>query len=427
MDKFYYHHLLAWRAYLLNDIPLATSNQAQATALSERMGLWFTVGLSHFAGSILARANNDLRQAKEHAAACGELGRKYNSKFFEFRAYLLQTVLALDEDNKKSAANYLSKALALAKTEGYVYFVWWPPTLMTELCMHAFEIGLEIEFVQGLVRTCNLLSDEPPLHIEHWPWAVKIRTLGKFELLLDDTAVRFTGKVQKKPLEMLKALISLGGHDVREDRLSDLLWPDAEGDSAHSAFSTNLQRLRTLLGNDDALQLREGRLSLDSRLCWVDAWAFERAVEEAEAAWITSEQAASDSEQSQHKRNVALRLTEKSAALYKGHFLSDDSEQAWTVSYRERLRSKFFRCIGQLGDYHEQAGQVNLAVECYQRSLDIDELVEDTYQRLMLCYKKLGRTTEALAVYKRCCAALSIHMDITPSEKTEKIYAMLRQ
>jgi len=44
------------------------------------------------------------------------------------------------------------------------------------------------------------------------------------------------------------ALIAMGGRQVPQTRLADLLWPDAEGDAAYRALITTLQRLRRLIG-----------------------------------------------------------------------------------------------------------------------------------------------------------------------------------
>ncbi len=65
--------------------------------------------------------------------------------------------------------------------------------------------------------------------------------------------VAFAGKIQKKPLDLLKAIIALGGHNVSEDRLIDGVWSDTEGDRAHKSFEMALSRLRALLGSDDAV------------------------------------------------------------------------------------------------------------------------------------------------------------------------------
>ena len=108
------------------------------------------------------------------------------------------------------------------------------------------------------------------------PWPIKIFALGRFEVLRNDQPLRFSRKVQRKPLALLKALITLGGREVREDVLMDTLWPDAEGDAARVALTSALHRLRGLLDCDGAVVRQEGQLSLDDRFCWVDVWAVER-------------------------------------------------------------------------------------------------------------------------------------------------------
>ena len=73
-------------------------------------------------------------------------------------------------------------------------------------------------------------------------------------------------------------------HRVQEPRLAELLWPESDGDMAHHSFIVALSRLRKLLGKEEALVLKEGRLSLSNRHCWVDVWAFERFLRQAEKA-----------------------------------------------------------------------------------------------------------------------------------------------
>ena len=66
-------------------------------------------------------------------------------------------------------------------------------------------------------------------------------------------------------------MIALGGKDVREGQLSDLLWPEADGDQASRAFRTALSRLRQLIGNEKAIGYVEGKATLNPLYCWVDA------------------------------------------------------------------------------------------------------------------------------------------------------------
>jgi DNA-binding SARP family transcriptional activator len=214
---------------------------------------------------------------------------------------------------------------------------------------------------------------------------------------------------------MLKALIALGGEEVTEEALTDLLWPESEGDAAASAFSTTLQRVRNIVGQEKAIQLREGRLSLDPRYCWTDVRAFERMAEQAEAAWKTP-----------GSSDEALSLSRRTAELYKGHFLPAEDGLAWTVSYRERFKSKFFRVIMKMGNHLEKAREWDEAIANYERALEIDDLAESVYCRIMLCYQRLGRIAEAVSVYQRCRAVLAATIGINPSEETEALYSSLR-
>jgi len=50
--------------------------------------------------------------------------------------------------------------------------------------------------------------------------------------------------------------------------------------------------------------------------------------------------------------------------------------------------------------------------------LDTDSLVEDIYQRLMLCYHKLGRRADAVRTFERCVLTLQTALQVEPSEAT---------
>ena len=76
---------------------------------------------------------------------------------------------------------------------------------------------------------------------------IKIYTLGRFSLISNGKPMKFIKKAQSKPLLMLKALIALGGREVRKEQIADALWPDADGDISVRSFDTTLYRLRKML------------------------------------------------------------------------------------------------------------------------------------------------------------------------------------
>jgi DNA-binding SARP family transcriptional activator len=285
------------------------------------------------------------------------------------------------------------------------------------LCAKALEAGIEIEYVQELIRRLNKVPEKPALHLENWPWLLKIFTLGRFELLKDGQPAQFNKKIQKKPLLMLKALIALGGSNIDEERLTDILWPEADGDQAYSALTTTISRLRRLLG-EKALEVQAGRVSLDPRYCWVDVWAFEDLAHKAEDLWRGSP--------SGDGQSMALQLMGKTVALYRGSFLADEgSEPFWALPLRERLKNKFLFLIEKVGCSLEQTEQWEQAIVLYRKGLEVDNLAEELYRRLMACYGSLGETVKAAQVYRRLKTALSSILEVEPSPKTETLYRNL--
>jgi DNA-binding SARP family transcriptional activator len=111
--------------------------------------------------------------------------------------------------------------------------------------------------------------------------------------------------------------------------------------------------------------------------------------------------------------------------MYRGPFMAGEPHKPWAISMRERLKSKFIRTVNQLAQYWGATGQWENAVECYQKALEVDDIIEELYQNLMLCYQRLGQKAEAMAVYDRCRKTLSAALGIEPSSKTQTLYRSL--
>ena len=219
------------------------------------------------------------------------------------------------------AREHLARAMELGRQHGYMHFVFFPPRIIAKLCLAALDAGIETAYVRALIERNELVPDPAWRQAGSWPWPLRIYTLGRFGIVKQGVRMLFTGKAQKKPLELLKALIAFGGREVPEARLADALWPDAEGDAAAQALATTLFRLRKLVG-ERVIRRQEGRVTLDPRYCWVDCWAFERLI-------------ADDS--GDPSRRVA-RIRE----LHQGPFLDGDAAP-WAQPMRERLDRKLAR------------------------------------------------------------------------------------
>jgi two-component SAPR family response regulator len=120
------------------------------------------------------------------------------------------------------------------------------------------------------------------------------------------------------------------------------------------------------------------------------------------------------------------RLTENLIDLYHNHFLAKEDLTSWSVSMHERLRSKFIYHLLEVGRYMEKHSHWEQAKQCYRKGIDVDDLVEVFYQRLMVCCLATRCLSEGLSVYRHCRQVLSITLGLQPEPETESLYHSLR-
>jgi ATP/maltotriose-dependent transcriptional regulator MalT/DNA-binding SARP family transcriptional activator len=322
---------------------------------------------------------------------------------------LLEACVCLRRGDRPGCHRMLAQALARSKSgraASHVFVLY--PRLMSEVCAEALRAGLAVDQVENLIKQYRLAP--PSLEVDAWPWPIKIYSLGHFSVIKDGEPIRFARRTQKRPLELLQALIAFGGIEVAVSTLTEALWPDAEGDTAYHAFESVLYRLRQLLGSAGALVLVGGKLSLDARCCWVDVWAFERQLDAARPDGANPEQS-----------------LERLRQLYRGHFLEQESEKFWALATREAMREKFLLRIQSVAALHEAAKRWQEAAAIYQRGIELDNLAERLYRGLMICHRELGNHAEALKTYRRCRELLSVVLGVQPNAQTQAVYQSLKQ
>jgi DNA-binding SARP family transcriptional activator len=329
-------------------------------------------------------------------------------------ALLSKAQFLLDGGDEPGGLDVLRKAMAIGREMQYWnLFWWWRPKTMTRLCAAALQAGIEPGYARELIRRRGLTPDASMMEMEGWPWPVRIHTLGRFTILRDGEPVRFERKAQGKVILMLKALITLGGRDVPEEQFNDFLWGDAQGDLAHQSFHTTLRRLRQLLGHEKALEFVDGKLSLSNRYCWVDSWAFERIHGRVESL-------SGDIRRREHGEEI-VRLSRKALDCYRGAYLHGDSFCGCLDVHRDRLRGKFLHCVSVAGRIMEAGGRHEEAADWYQRGIGIDPFAEEAYRRLIDCYARAGRASEARAALIRCEKALQYGLGVVPSRETRSL------
>lgn len=411
MDRLYYYHARAWFALLSNDVVAAHAAQEQALASAARTGIVFGEAHAHFGMALVLHESHDTEGAAQHLGTARRLAAALGGGMPDVLCDLAEAEFALAAGDEPRAGVALRRGFGLAKQYGFTTFTSWRPRVMARLCAAALALQIEVEYVTGLIRLRGLESPAAPVALDAWPFAVKIRALREFSVLVDGHRLEFATKAQKKPLELLKALIALGGTQVREDKLVDLLWPDSE--AAEQALKSAVHRLRKLIG-EAAIERGEGRLTLRRSHCWVDAFSLDEALETLEHAYR------------RHDAPAASAASARVLALYRGDLLETEAESVWALAARERLRARTLRLIETAARFLEQAKVHDQALECYSKGLEIDPLAEPFYRGLIRVYGATGRRAEALHAYDRCRNVLAAQLKVTPSAATEALVQVVR-
>jgi LuxR family maltose regulon positive regulatory protein len=216
LDKHLYHTLRTCAALARGDLTQATLHAELALEASEGLGMPQAAFYSLLTNAHVMQQSGRDQEAEEHLARAMEIADRIGFETFKYNALLAEALFSHDQGKDELSITALRRALAIGQKGGYFYTFIPQPDGMAKLCIKALEAEIEIGHVQELIRRLNVTPERSPTHLENWPWPLKIFTLGRFEPIKDGKLLQFSGKVQKKPLSMLKALIALGGKEVRE-------------------------------------------------------------------------------------------------------------------------------------------------------------------------------------------------------------------
>lgn len=412
VDVALYHHLASMVAWHRQDLSSAITHAETSLRIAEEIGQVFAEASCQFMVATVSFAQGEPEKATLHLTATRRLGKRMRSAWIAYMCHMGEAYFAFHEGRHDKSLQFLRLALAMARERGTPSLPWMPHAVLARLYATALEQDIEPDQVRALIRKFGIAPDDNTCLPDTWPFRVKLYVLGRFSLLVDASPLKFSTKTQKKPLELLKALVAFGGRDVNETKLAEALWPQTDGDVAAQSVATTLHRLRKLIG-EEAIERREGRLTLNPRHVWLDTWAFDRQAAMLEAACR------------QQRVDEISRLIDGLLRLYRDDFLMGENDTPWALAMRERLRGKCLRLLETAVGCLQQGQQPARALACYQKAIEIDPLAEGFHQGLMRCYHALGRRAEALATYERCRQLLAARFGIAPSPQTEALYRQI--
>jgi len=309
----------------------------------------------------------------------------------------------------------LRLAFAHAAESGSIFLFSRAPKAIARLCERALAHDIEADFVRRVIAVQHLL---PPENAgPTWPWPVRIRTLGGFELEIRGERYAPSHKTQDKPLELLKLLLTaqvLGRDSVDKIWAAERLWPDADTQNGRKSLDMAISRVRRLLADDAALQTPEGRLALSQRHVWTDVAPLLRLLRRVGA---------------QRDRTVAGKTPPAAAVmaeiaavleLYRGPYLPDEDPPPWLLAGREAVTAAVRTALVTAESVLKGHDDERLK-QAMERAFAVDSTSEDLARALMRVHLRHGRHGEALIVYRRVRDMLSIVLSVTPSAETERL------
>jgi len=196
---------------------------------------------------------------------------------------------------------------------------------------------------------------------------------------------------------------------LERDAIGVVFWPDSSAKKVTDSFHTTLYRMRRALGGD-VVVMEEGRYRLGDVDYWFDVEEFEALVRRARLLPPHDWQ--------------AENLWQRAIKLYRGDFLPEVGRM-WCMPKRETLREMYIEALVGAARCHETRREFEGAIGWYRRALEVDELREDVHRRIMHCYTKAGRRSEALAQYHRCREILRRELDVEPSVEARRLYEQI--
>jgi LuxR family transcriptional regulator, maltose regulon positive regulatory protein len=415
-DRALLKYLRAWLGSAEADQLTAFRAAQSAARLASECGvLW----LECLARLLLAQASaraTDRATAEAQLRAAAALAERLDSNLLRCSVHGTWAG-ALSTIDTARAVEEARISLSLVREHGYRHVVGVVPHVLGEVCGLALQHRVEVDTARALARSAALPAPAGAQRLRQWPWAFEMSFFGGFDLMRESRCVEFASKGAGRPVELLKVLAAQGGRRVRRDVVADALWPNAEADFAQQSFNQTLHRLRrNILDNHDALLLRDGGLSLNPALFWVDTWALEQTMDEIDTRMRVPRSDATE----------LKSLLDTALGIYRGPFLPDESDLPIYIGFREYVRGRLLRGVCAIAARLQKEGDHDAAIDAYIRLIDRDPLFEAPHRKLMECYLVRGAQADGVAAYERLRALLAAKLRTYPSAETQGVYARLR-
>lgn len=359
--------------------------------------------------------------------------------------FLIDAHLAMVLSNRKQGKNdkaafHLKEGFRLAEEKKHFHCVLLSREDFADACVLALNLNVEESVAYASHLLATHLSDladlrlkrlavhsnaKVRLHVHGLRKTIhraalphlRIKCLGNFQIWRGEELIEDKQWQRVQPKNLLKVLLTQGAwHAAREVIMEDL-WPEGEPQANEKNFKVTLHRLRKVLepGMDKSfgssyLHLVDNRLTLDQDLCSVDIEDF-----------LTFSGYGQEEEKKENIKK-AIFWYGKATDLYTGDFLAEDLYLACAESKRQAFKKKQIEVLFRMAALYEKQGKAKRAIQCCQRIIGLEPVLEEAYQKMMCLYGNCGMQNAAIRIYKAYQKMLTAEFSCEPDEATQAIY-----
>lgn len=391
LHNFFYHALAFWYAQLCSQKPLMEIHAKMARTLVKKSDSWLAYAAHYALKAVASHRNQNIPDAKVQAQKAVKLSHHSGHKFLQYSSHLISAMIDLSNDEPTTSLPTLKKVFHLGKEGGYFNAWLWQDHSMAGLFKKALKSDIEVEYVQRLIQKHQPTNFSEQSGGKHWPYPIRVYALNRFGLILDGKPVTFSGKATS-PLLLLKALAVTGKNkSILRDDLLSAIWPYVEREKAIKNIKITLHRLRKKLGHHNAIIASQGKLTLNANICWVDIWALEKLLKDAEKEW--NKQATDGGFPTR-----AVILTQQLIQNMTPRFIPEVDDK-WAYSYRKELNRRFYNCLRPLGTIFEESENWMDASHIYSKATAYIPEEISFYRKLIHCYHQSGLRSMAISTY----------------------------
>ncbi len=384
-------------------------------------------------GALIASlASGRIRLAQgEGASACDELQtactyfRKHGLHYYEAQASMALSVCALQAGKEGEMLEHLRRALALAVSYDYEYWLQREVTLNRQLFAMPDACALLPAELREQVAVASQSTPQPVMQVSLASVAsppvtdLTMNLLGHVEIFRDPSH-SLTAEVwtTRRARDILCFIASRPHRRASKDSIIDTFWGESDFDVVEKNFHPTVSHIRKALNSKQTLKqnfllYRDGDYQLNPDFSYrIDTENFDRLLTEGETA-----RRARDFEK-------CARAYEEAIALYRGEFMKG-SYDIWMEEPRAYYLEQYLRMLMGLTEIAQKNEDWTRALELSQKILRDDPFREDIHCRMMRAHAALGNRVAVKEQFEALRKLLQKELGVEPAAETQRLYKEL--